>query len=530
MADALFDADVIVIGSGVAGAMTAYKLAQKNLKVIVLEAGPRIERGEMLRSFADTWKLDYSGGFPNTTHAPRPDWGDTQNRTITFTGADTTHTEYLRVVGGTTWQWNANCLRFMPSELKMRSTHGVGVDWPIDYKTLEPFYCEAEKEMGVSGDSAAHDGSPRSAPFPLPPIPLTYSDSLIAKALHSTGIKFEHRPVARNSVAFQGRTQCEGFGTCAPLCPSGAQYSAMTHVELAEKVGARIIDNARVDRLVADAAGNIISAEGKRSDGTNFIARGKNFVLAANGIESPRLLLMSASEHYAKGLANSSGLVGRNFMDHPGILCQMRMPAPIFRGRGPRSTMATYHFRNGPDRKTQAGWLMTINNSLRMDDITNRFLEKKLVPPELDAAIRDYAIHEVEFETQMEQLPDERNGFSLNWDERDSAGQPRMQMHYNFGEYEKAGFKNIQIQFDRIAKHMGAQIIQTSKPFGHYHILGMTRMGNGPKSSVVDANCRAHDHKNLFVISSSVFPTGGTANPTLTIAALALRSIQAILK
>lgn len=521
-------ADVVIIGSGIVGAMTACKLAGKGLSVLVLEAGPRINRADMVRSFTQTYKRDYSGGYPNVPWAPRPDWTEPGKSNITFTGPDSTRVEYLRCVGGTTWQWNANCVRFYPVDFRLKSTYGVGADWPISYEIIEPFYVEAENEIGVSGDSEQRDASRRSQDFPMPPMPLTYSDKLLSAALKNSDIRFIPRPVARATRPYRGRNACQGFGTCAPICPSGAQYSAMVHVEMAEKAGVRILENARVDRLEADDANAIQAVHGQKSDGTPFTARGRIFIVAANGIESPRLLMMSVSERYPQGLANSSGLVGRNFMDHPGIIGRLLMPSPIYQGRGPQSTIVSNSFRDGKFRKRRSAWLLSANNVVRIPEIANELMGKGMEPPELDAAIRRRASCQVELETQIEKLPDRSNGLTLDWNSRDSAGQPKMLLYYRYGDYEKAGFKYIKESFARIAKILKAQVLDIADPVGHYHLLGMTKMGDDPKDSVVDTYCRTHDHKNLFVLSSSVFPTGGTANPTLTVVALALRASNEI--
>jgi choline dehydrogenase-like flavoprotein len=480
---AALEADVVVVGSGVAGAMTAWKLAQQGFRTLILEAGPRIGRAEMVKSFTLTYKRDYSGGYPS-------------------------------VVGGTTWQWNASCLRFYPVDFKMKTSYGVGADWPIDYDTLEPFYVEAEYEIGVS----------RSKPFPMPPMPLSYSDKMLMQATGDAFVKFIHRPVARATRPYRGRGICEGFGTCAPVCPTGAQYCAITHVEMAEKAGARVLENARVDKFEADAEGNIAAVHGRRKDGAAFSARGKVFLLAANGMESPRLLMMSASERYPRGLANTSDAVGRHFMDHPGILGHLLMPKPVYQGRGPQSTMVSYSFRDGGFRRRRSGWLLAVNNAVRVPEIAKEFISKGLGQPELDAAIRDRARRQVELETQIELLPNPDNRLTLDWDNRDSAGQPKMKLYYEFSDYERAAFANVHETFARIADIAGARLLDVSEVFGHYHLTGMTRMGTDPKSSVVNEHCRAHDHRNLYVLSSSVFPTASTANPTLTLAALCLRA------
>lgn len=520
------EADVVIVGSGVAGALMAWKLAQKNIRVLMLEAGPRIERAEMVKSITETYKRDYSGGYPNPSWAPRPDWNEPSKSNISFNGPDVTHIEYLRVVGGTTWQWNASCLRFYPVDMRMKSTYGVGIDWPIDYDLIEPFYVEAEYEIGISGDSHLEDASTRSRPFPMPPMPHSYSDKMLMQAGGDKTFKFIARPVARATRPYGGRSVCAGFGTCAPICPSGAQYAAIIHVQMAEKAGARVIENARVDRLEANANGYVTAAHGKRADGTPFLARGRIFVVAANGIESPRLLMMSTSERYAKGLCPSSGQLGRNFMDHPGILCHLLMPQPVYQGRGPQSTMVSYTYRDGNYRGWHSGWLLAVNNAVRVPEIAKEFTDAGLEQPALDAAIRNRVMRQVELETQIELLPNHDNGLTLDWDNRDTAGQPKMRLYYSYSDYERGAFQHIHDTFTGFAKSMNADVLDISKPFGHYHLLGMTRMGDDAKTSVVDAHCRAHDHKNLFVLSSSVFPTGGTANPTLTLAALTLRAVH----
>lgn len=526
-----FEADVVIIGSGIAGAMCAYMLAKKKIKVLVLEAGPRVERADIVKKFTQTYKFDFSSGFPNVDWAPRPDWQDKDKQYFEHTGPVRAEVEYLRVVGGTTWHWSAGVARLIPSDLKLRSTYGVGYDWPIDYDHLEPWYSKADYEMGVAGDDnqIIHFGAYRSKPFPLPPIPLSYSDKIIAKGLESTGITFLSATSARNSRAFDGRSQCMGFGTCSPICPSGAQYGAMVHVAKAEKLGVRILDNTRVDRIVADKVGKITEVRAKRSDGKDVVARGKIFLLAANGIESPRLLLMSADESHPKGLANSSGRVGRNFYEHPGMVGNLLMPEPVY-PRGPEGTMANAIYRDGPFRKTQSAWALGVHNSTFIHEAANDALVKGLEPPALDSAIRDQATRRISINTQMEQLPQLENGMSLDWTRRDSAGQPVMKIHYSLSDYERASFEQARDLFKKIATALSAQLDAITGPWVHHHPMGMVMMGSDPKTSVVDAECRSHNHKNLFVVSGAVFPASGIGGPTLTIAALAIRASEDIAK
>lgn len=533
MTDNIIEADVVIIGSGVAGALTAYKLAQSGAKVVVLEAGPRIERADVVKKFTQSHKFDFSSGFPNTEHAPRPDWQEKDKNYIRHTGPEKPQIEYIRAVGGTTWHWSGFASRLSPEDFKMKSTYGVGIDWPIDYRTLEPWYCEAEAELGVAGiedPMPQAKGLPeiwRSKPYPMPPVPRSYSDSIIEKKLKKIGLHFSTPPAARATKPYDGRVQCMGFGTCSPICPSGAQYAAINHVIKAEKLGARVLENTRVDKLVTDTSGRISEVIAKQPDGTELRARAKIFVLAANGLESPRLLLMSANESNPKGLANSSGRVGRFLHEHPGIVCRFVMPEPVY-PRGPEVTMGCGTFMRGNFRRRRAGWAMGVHNFPHHHESADLLMKKGLEPPALDPAIRKRVLGMLDMNTQIEQLPYEQNGITLDWSRRDSAGQPGIDLYVSYTDYERASFALIRKMFTRIVKTLGAEMLSISEPVAQHHPLGMAMMGADKKYSVTDQYGRSHDHPNLFIQGMALFPTAGMHSPTLTISALALRNAEEV--
>lgn len=515
-------AEVVVIGSGVAGAVTAWKLASLGVRdIVVLEAGPRITRADIVRNVTTDAYFSPSSCYPNPDHAPRPDWERPENNFIEMTGPAVVHNEYLRVVGGTTWHWDSATPRMHPADFRLRSAYKVGADWPLSYDELEPFYCEAERELGVCGDPDTDDGSPRSQPPPMPPTPFSVCDRYFRDGLKEEGISIIPRTAARATVPYMGRGRCEGFSSCTPICASGAQYTGYYHVERAEKLGVRVIENTRVDRIVAD--GPVTHVEAQRADGTKVIAKGRIFVLAANGMETPRLLLMSADESHPKGLANASGQVGRNFMDHPAIAARLVLPDPVWPGRGPSGISGSHDFRDGPFRSEHSGWLLRVKNNSHLHEITDRLMSQGVEPPLLDAAIRDAVSREVELEGSVEQLPNPANGITLNWDKRDRAGQPCIRHYYSFSEYEEKGLAHVRETFTRISRRLKAKLLYFTDPFTEHHQMGMAVMGANPASSVVDPHCRAHAHKNLFIIGSAVFPASSCSNPTITIAALALR-------
>jgi choline dehydrogenase-like flavoprotein len=354
-------------------------------------------------------------------------------------------------------------------------------------------------------------------------MPPSYLDRVITRRLRAHGFTFLARPTARNSVAYDGRPACQGYSTCSPICPTGAQYAAIDHVRKAEALGVRVVEDALVTRLEVGESRTIRALVYRRPDGVERTLTARAYVVAANGIETPRLMLASRGERTPNGVANSSDQVGRHLMDHPGVSFRMLVPDPVYPGRGPDTTVNCYAFRDGPFRRSRAGWTLSLYNGAHLHDITAELLREGVVPPELDRQIRYRATREIEFDTHLELLPSPDNRVRLDDGRRDTAGLPLVRVHYRIDEYTRRGVDDARQVLRRIARILGAERVRDRGLFSHHHLIGTTRMGDDPRGSVVDREGRTHDHPNLFIAGSSVFPTGGTANPTLTIAALALR-------
>lgn len=514
--------DVVIIGSGVAGALAACRLAEQGATVTILEAGPRIRRQEVVNTLVRTANADRVTAYPHSAHAPRPLPSADGDDYIRFTGPEKTNVEYLRVVGGTTWHWAGVTPRHLPGDFELHSRHGVGRDWPISHAALEPYYTLAERELGVSGPAG------RNPAYPLPPFPLSHSDQLLQDAFGDIGIPFTHTPVARNSIARAGRSRCQGYSTCSPICPSGAQYAAIHHVEAAERLGVRVLADTRVDRLETGANGTITSVVARRSDGSSLAASGRAVLLAANAFESPRLLLMSASDRFPHGIANRSDQVGRNFFDHLGIAHRLQVDRPMIPGRGPLNLLICERFRDGRFRRERPAFMLNIHTHGELSQPVSAAIGAGLEPPRLDQEIIAHLQGSFGLEIVLEQLPQPGNRMTIDWNRRDSAGQPGMQVEYSFGEYERAGLAYANQFLRELSESLAARTLATAGPHSANHPMGMARMGHDPEDSVVDHECRAHDHRNLFIAGGAVFPTGGTANPTLTIAALTLRTADAI--
>ena len=298
----------------------------------------------------------------------------------------------------------------------------------------------------------------------------------------------------------------------------------------AEKYGAQFLGDMLVDKIVKNKDGVVTSVKGRYKGQEPFEAFGKIIVLAANGIETPKLLLMSADEKEPKGLANSSGQVGRNFMDHPMRICRFLMPKPVYAGRGPEGMAICQTYADHPERNQKSAWKMLTSNFLPIYDITLQLLKQRVMGPELNQTIQDQSSRVAQIGVTAEQLPDPKNSVSLDFKKQDSSGQPQIVLRNSFGDYEKRAIQDMESTFQRVLKILKAELIEISPTYSESHLMGTMRMGGDPKTFVTNKDGRTHDHKNLYVAGSSLFTTGGTSNPTLTIAALVLRTTDKIIE
>lgn len=574
--------DVIVVGSGVAGALTAWKLSQLgDYKILILEAGENgITDGQRLQ-FHHTMDTQGHRGTPFAPYldlesrkfAPAPENSQReldkqkQDRDQQFqydtlyqyydysdASADAFKASYNRMVGGSTWSWRGNCPRFIPSDFRLHSTFGVGRDWPLDYNELEPWYCQAEWELGVSGHHHEFDGlygGYRSQPFPMPGVPLSYSDEQVKKKIdgkkaRGTQVHVVTTPQARNTTVFDSRPACEGHSNCIPLCPIQAKYDATIHLRRALQSGhVELRTAAVVTRLEKGKDGRVKNVYYKdwKSDDVmkERCVHGDIVVLAAHAIETPKILLMS------NGLANSSGQVGRNLTDHVQFELIATFPDPLFPFRGPQSIASIEDFRDGEFRSQRSAFRMTIGNdgwgrtgspatviATLLD--TNR-PDKGLYGSKLPGAVANEIPRMLRLSFSTEMLPEATNRIELS-DKTDALGIPRPKFTFDIGAYAKGGLKEGFDTATELFHVMGATISPKAKKLiennGKYnwntaaHIMCTTIMGDDPKDSVVDRWGRTHDVPNLWIVGSSVFTTSATANPTLTLAALALRTAAAI--
>ena len=521
--------DVCVVGAGPAGALVATDLARAGHDVVVLEAGPRFDPAERLERMERSIRPSYD----------RADvWGMGGDRdAFSSTGELYYPLNAARVkgVGGSTLHWQGMVMRLHESDFERWTRSGYGADWPIDYDDLRPYYARAERRLGVAGASDNPFAPPREEPHPLPAFPPSYSDSLFAPACERLGVTTHSVPNARNSEAYDGRSACVGYGTCQPVCPSGAKWSADHEIARAEEAGARVVDRAAVGRLVTgERDDRVTGAVYATPDGTEHRQEARRFVLAAGGVETPRLLLLSRSPDHPDGLANSSGLVGRYFTEHLFAGAGGRLDEPTRQNHVGFNTTESHQFYDDPG----AGTGGVPSSDADLAPIKLEFLnyagpspvETALSGGEWGDALlsrlrEEYGTH-VAMGGLVEQTPRRENRVTLDPSRTDDHGNPVPDVRWSLDARTRRTLARANELQHAILEETGVDVEWTVGPATTgpaYHHMGTTRMGTDPTASVVDARLRTHEVRNLSVASSSVFPTGGAMNPTLTIAALALK-------
>lgn len=527
-------ADVVVVGSGIAGALLAAGLASAGIKVAILEAGERVDRAAATTRFWNALIKVPECPYPSSSQAMHP-VSDDPDYWYRQAGPDKFKSTYLKVVGGTTWHWLGTCLRLLPNDFRLKSAYGRGVDWPISYTELEPFYGRAEMEIGVAGDAADTLGSPRSSAYPMPAIPQSYLDKAFASALAGSIYELRSTPQGRNSIERAGRPPCCGNASCIPICPVQAKYDATVHLAVAEEKGAVVHERSTAVFVEAGADRRISAIRFKDWSGAEARVTAKVFVIAAHAIETPRLLLASRSQAWPEGLANGSDQLGRNLMDHPIQLSWALADHPVWPYRGPLATSGIENLRDGDFRRNRSAFRIEIGNDgwswPTGAPVTSaqKLAREGLTGKALDEALLMEAARHVRLASLTEQLPHPQNRVMLDPDRKDVYGVPLPRLAYRLDDYVKAGLAAARAAHTEIFARLGTTgLNHGGEAEGAGHIIGTARMGDDPRSSVVDRDLVSHDHPNLFILGSATFPTGATANPTLTIAALSLRAVDKV--
>jgi choline dehydrogenase-like flavoprotein len=584
--------DAVIVGGGVNGALVARALAQAGRSVLILEAGiDGAMNPDTYRQYLQTLYTEGgSRGMPNGPYpwngsAPSPGIPVAPNGDTYYHYNTPTHflSDYLRMLGGTTLHWQGTSLRLVPNDFRMRSVYGQALDWPITYDDLEPAYRRAEAELGVSADVEDQRffgvWFPDGYVYPMHRMPPSRVDQFFDAALKGKTVtlaggtyplKVISIPVARNSTpnpkyavgegyepvpAVGDRDlgqRCQGNSVCMPLCPVQAKYSALkTIAVLARKPEVEIRTQSVASKLVIDReTGRITGVEYKRYDtpgATRYTletAHGTLVVLAANAIENATLLL-------ASNAANSSGQVGCNLMDHPYLYAWGYAPTPVYPFRGPDTTSGVESLRDGAFRKVHASFRASLANwgwSGEPGNQIQALLSAGTYGKAFRQELADRMTRMVKIGFMFEQLPSPGNRVTIDPQYRDGLGNFRPVLSYGYGSYTlDAVAAAVNTVWPTIAKYANVTNKTSYLPFtpgyqyvahdgagynlmGSGHIVGTHRMGSRSTDSVTDRNLKAWDHPNLYVVGTGSQVTIGTANPTLTGAALAIRAADAMLK
>ena len=512
--------DVLIVGSGASGAAVAWSLADTKMKILCLEQGDWMKPSEYPSTGRDWEARRYSDFaiFPNRrardTDYPINDDASPM-KIACFNG-----------VGGGTVMFTAHWPRMHPSDFRVRSLDGIADDWPVDYKTLEPFFEENDRMMGISG-LAGDPGCPPRHP-PMPPLPLGRTGTMYAKAMNKLGWHWWPSDAAIATTDYDGRAKCINLGHCTPGCAQGAKASTdITYWPHAIRAGVELRPRCRVREIAANAQGMATGAIYYDAQGVERFQPAEMVILAANGIGTPRLLLNSKSARFPNGLANSSGLVGKNLMLHPWPMVQGYVDQEVDGDRAPMLSLWSKEFyETDPARDFVRGYTLQFSRGTGIVNEAIAGAAAGQIPWGIahHRAYRDRVYHRLQIGVACEDLPEEHNRVVLDPVLTDSHGIPAAKIEYTLSENTLRMMEHGIARCEDILTAAGAKHIHCSRTALNSpgHLLGTARMGTDPERSVVNAWGRSHDVKNLFIVDGSIWVTGGGVNPTSTIQALAL--------
>jgi choline dehydrogenase-like flavoprotein len=527
--------DFLVIGAGAAGGVVAKELSVAGLSVVVLEQGPYVRDTDYTH---DEIKYIFQGGFTNDPKVQPVMYRKNENDKA----AAKKVIEYGRQVGGGSVHFTANYWRFHEADFHERSLYGdipgtSFADWPINYADLEPFYTKAEYDLGISGLAGANPfDPPRSKPYPLPPMPVKSSGVLFEQATRKMGLHPFPAPVAILSQPYRGRGACVHCGFCEAFgCEVRAKSSSKVSViPVAEKTGrCEIRPDSYVRRIVTDGQRRATGAIYFDPQRREVFQRARAVVVCANGVESPRLLLNSKSNLFPEGLANSSGLVGKNLMWDLGVLASGVFEHPLNEYKSIQVTRLIHdYYAADPKRGFYGGG--GIDARFQYYPAAFALFGLPEDAPRWGADYKkmfgDYFTRTMSLLAHATSLPMEKNSVSLDPEVRDAWGLPAVRITYDRHPDDVANLKWLLDREYEIFQAMNAKKYWAAPgtldlPVS-VHLMGTCRMGSDPKKSVVNRYSQTHDVPNLFVVDGSNFVTSARQQPTATIQALAYHASE----
>ncbi|MGB5245741.1 MAG: GMC family oxidoreductase [Woeseia sp.] len=532
--------DFVIVGSGSAGGILAKELSGKGFDVVVLEQGPFRQAGDFTHDEIDvTINGSLMGGAAQRAGQTFRDDESKKAEPSPFRQP----AEYAKTVGGSSVHFTGNYWRFHESDFRERSLLGPisgtnFADWPITYDELEPYYTRVDWEIGVSGAPGPFDAY-RSKPYPVPPMPIKSSGALLEKGAKKIGLHPQPAPLAILSKPHNGRAGCIHCGYCMGFgCEVGAKSSTLASMipQAMASGHCEIRPLSTVFRVPTNANGKVAEVLYYDADGNERSQKAKAVILSANGAETSRLLLDSASEQHPDGLCNSSGFVGRNLMFNCHSLANGVFDEQLNDYKSVQVTRIVHDFyESDPARGFYGGGGIDARPLFSATPILYTMAGMAPDAPRWGKAFKDALANN--YTRQMcilgntTSLAQDSNNITLDPNYKDQWGRAALRMTYRDHDDDLAIAKFLQDRAMEIFDAAGARkswIYPVEHQTGGAHLLGTCRMGNDPQTSVVDRYHRSHDVSNLFICDGSSFVTSGRGQPTMTIMALAFRAAEHI--
>ncbi|MGR9146706.1 GMC family oxidoreductase (plasmid) [Rhizobium leguminosarum] len=509
----------IIVGAGAAGAAAAWRLTSKGYRVLCLDRGPWMEPSSYPSTGPD-WEIRKKTEF-------NPAIAERQNRfDYPVDDADSPIAVCnFNAVGGSTVLYSGHFPRFLEPDFSLKTTEGLGEDWPLSYAELMPYFALNERQMGMSG--LVGDAYYPHIEEALPPVPLGVAGARLGRGFNEKRWHWWPSFAAIATRDKGGRSACLNLGPCNTGCPQGAKATAdNTYLTDALRQGLTIVPEFAVSRvLVKD--GVAYGVEGFDAKGERHAFHADNVILASSAIGTPRILLNSRNAERPTGIGNTMGLVGHNLMIHPlgyveGIFAE-RMDTDA----GPQGCMLySLQFYRSQAAGHKLGYMMhALRGTGPVETAMSALGKRKL---RFGSAI--YGDFDALYGKQLvvaiicEDLPEVENRIELDETRQDRFGDPGIKVHYKLHENTKKMMVHGMTRGRELMAAAGAVRSSAYGPVRNtgWHLLGTARMGDDPQHSVVDPSGKVHDTDNLYVIDSSVFVTGSCVNPANTIQAVAL--------
>src|SRR6267378_3515729 len=508
--------DVAIVGAGASGSVFAAVLAKAGRKVVVLETGPDWQLSDLISS--DFWgRRIKTAGAPFLLEGKNPfgysyqsGWG----------------------VGGAALHYFANLPRLLPNDFKIKSEHNRALDWPISYQDVAPYYEKVARDVGVSGDAKAEEiWRPAGEPYPMPPMKTFRNGQVWLKGFEAVGIRMVPAAVGMNSTDYKGRPACIYDGWCHVGCPIGALANPLvTYLADAKKAGAEVRPSSTVTRVLTNSQGTrVTGVEYYDQKKERQVQEASVVVLAGWAAQNPRMLLNSATDKHAKGLANSNGLVGKYMMTHFSSGTFAIFDEDVENHMGTTGDRYMSYDRYGKtSHKEGFGSSFIIAGAALKTSCLGGFANARLdlFGADLQAFMKRAARGYTRIVAFGEELPNIENRIELVSD-KDEFGMPLAKIIHNYDK-DAEGVWNANFEEGlAIAKATNAKEAWSARGnMPTIHLMGGTIMGPGSANSVVNSYGQTHEIPNLYLAGPGIFATAGASNPTYTIFALSLRGAE----